>query len=77
LNLLQKENTFTTKEQGKILVPPIWMSLLEAKRRNIMQYRGQACLDEGDPTATQDNSRLSLTSKEAESNPQNAYGHPK
>lgn len=69
LDLLQKENIFTMKEQGNVLVPSIWMSLLEAKRRNIMQYRGQACLNEADPTATQDNSRLSLTSKEAESYP--------
>lgn len=69
LDLLQKENIFTMKGQGNILVPAIWMSVLEAKRRNIMQYRGQACLNEADPTATQDNSRLSLTSKEAESYP--------
>lgn len=75
LDLLQKENIFTMKGQGNILVPAIWMSVLEAKRRNIMQYRGQACLNEADPTATQDNSRLSLTSKEAESYPQNAYDH--
>lgn len=51
------------KEQGNILVPSVWMSLLEAKRRNIMQYRGQACVKEADPPAAQDNSRLSLTSK--------------
>lgn len=69
LDLLQKENIFTMKEQGNVLVPAIWMSLLEAKRRNVMHYRGQACLNEADPTATQDNSRLSLTSKEAESYP--------
>lgn len=72
---LQKNNVFTMKEQGNILVPAIWMSPLEAKRRNIRQYVGQACLNEADPTATQDNSRLSLTSKEAESYPQNAYDH--
>lgn len=65
------------KEQGDILVPYIWMFLLEAKRGNIMQYRGQACLSEADPTATQDKSQLSVTSKEAESEPQNAYGHMK
>lgn len=66
---LQKNYILTMKEQGNILVPAIWMSLLEAKRRNIRQYIGQACLNEADPTATQDNSRLSLTSKEAESYP--------
>lgn len=42
-----------------------------------MQYRGQVCLSEADPTATQDKSGLSVTSKEAESDPQNAYGHMK
>lgn len=36
LDLLQKGNILTMKEQGKVLVPAIWMSLLEAKRRNIM-----------------------------------------
>lgn len=75
LDSLQKENIFTRKEWGNVLVPAIWMSPLEAKRRNMMQYRGQACLNEADPTATQGNSRLSLTSKEAESYPQNAYDH--
>lgn len=75
LDLLQKDNIFTMKEQGNILNPAIWMSLLEAKRGNIMQYKGQAFLNEADPTTTQDNSRLSLTSKEAESYPQNAYDH--
>lgn len=31
LDLLQKENIFTMKGQGNILVPAIWMSVLEAK----------------------------------------------
>lgn len=53
-----KGKHISMKEQGTILVSSIWMSRLEAKRRNFMQYREQACLNEADPTAVQDNSRL-------------------
>lgn len=54
------------------------MSLLEAKtdrKKDSVVYRGHACLNEADPIAAEDRSRLSLTSKEAESDPPSAYGH--
>lgn len=54
------------------------MSLLEAKtdrKKDSVVDRGHACLNEADPIAAEDRSRLSLTSKEAESDPPSAYGH--